>query len=331
MTIGFILFHRGIGDYCVAFKALYLMKHIYGARIVVFGNKAVCNLLEYASYIDQCEDIGELNQKSVECINSYHCDCAILVQARSKSIKALESSNIKKVITPLKLRSLISPKCRTSIWLFLRHRMISMTDVMCELARYINPKLYDKHIAEIKIPAKHISTAPKHKKAISEFLTTNCPNREFVIINPFSVSAFSSLSLEGFLELIERFEKRFSKYVPLVITYPAVHTQFMQNLKDSKRSFSSLVVFENNDDLLYLVEMVDCAKCVISPSTGVIHIASCLHIPTIGLFSKRDIVHWGTLDKCYVEIPKPLSTINKQEEEIIIEETLRVFGECCAK
>ena len=50
------------------------------------------------------------------------------------------------------------------------------------------------------------------------------------------------------------------------------------------------LIYKNDHDLLNLVEILSKVSFLISPSTGSIHLASNLDIPTLGLYSKKGTI-----------------------------------------
>lgn len=113
-----------------------------------------------------------------------------------------------------------------------------------------------------------------------------------------------------------------TKLLPLVITYPKVHSEFMTQLEKQDDLHNSVLVFRNNDDLLNLAEMICRCKVVISPSTGIIHLSSNLGISTIGLYERSESKKWSTKDNRYVFLKSPKSSLTKQEENLAIAQSI---------
>lgn len=113
-----------------------------------------------------------------------------------------------------------------------------------------------------------------------------------------------------------------TKLLPLVITYPKVHSEFMTQLEKQDGLHSSVLVFRNNDDLLNLAEMICRCRVVISPSTGIIHLSSNLGISTIGLYERSESKKWSTKDNRYVFLKSPKSSLTKQEENLAIAQSI---------
>lgn len=113
-----------------------------------------------------------------------------------------------------------------------------------------------------------------------------------------------------------------TRLLPLVITYPKVHSEFIAQLEKQDDLHSRVLVFANNDDLLNLAEMISRCKVVISPSTGIIHLSSNLGISTIGLYEKSESKKWSTKDNRYVFLKSPKSSLTRQEENLAIAQSI---------
>ncbi len=264
----------------------------------------------------------KLSTNDIGLIAKYQLDCAILSNPRTQSIKVLESANVKVIITGLKFRSLISSCCKTlPTQLLPQYRIMSRTKLFLKLARVINPALYDATIDSLDFSNAKIQTNPTHKSYINDFLSQHINNKSIkIFINPFSKSTSYQLNIDSWLSLIDRISK-IPNIALITSTFPAIHNDFMKILSAHRNL--TLAVFQNNDDLLNLTELISRMDLVISPSTGVIHIASNLQIPSIGLFSRYDSKKWATFDNNYVIIKKPKNLLNSNDEEYIIDEIMQ--------
>ncbi|EAI3905124.1 hypothetical protein A9Y52_03325 [Campylobacter lari] len=111
-----------------------------------------------------------------------------------------------------------------------------------------------------------------------------------------------------------------TKNINIVVpTYDKVHENFIVQIqKFDKELLNKIFIFKNDDNLLNLVEIISKTECLINPSTGTIHIASNLKIPTIGLYTKKDSILWYTYDKNYVFI----DNLNEKNFNEIINQTV---------
>lgn len=59
LTIGYV-FHYALGDTIRILSSFYAIKHIYGCKLVIFGNALMRHLCNHTDFVDECVDIGEL-------------------------------------------------------------------------------------------------------------------------------------------------------------------------------------------------------------------------------------------------------------------------------
>ncbi|MCR6576649.1 glycosyltransferase family 9 protein [Campylobacter insulaenigrae] len=105
----------------------------------------------------------------------------------------------------------------------------------------------------------------------------------------------------------------------VVPTYDDIHDIFIKNIKQhNTKLLAQIHIFKNNNDILNLAELISRSKCIISPSTGPIHIASNMKISSIGLYPKKDSIYWPTYNKDYVFIDKKYSELSNNEVNKII-------------
>lgn len=187
-------------------------------------------------------------------------------------------------------------------------------------------------------------------------------NLALILVNPFSIMCGHTLSLDGYFRLMRAIttldpkwgggsyksqktnalemtkpsqnhtntnhkdtapaQAHHTRLLPLVITYPKVHSEFMAHLEKQDDLHNSVLVFKNNDDLLNLAEMICRCRVVISPSTGIIHLSSNLGISTIGLYERSESKKWSTKDNRYVFLKSPKSSLTRQEENLAIAQSI---------
>ncbi|WP_034583980.1 glycosyltransferase family 9 protein [Helicobacter pametensis] len=325
LKIGFIYFH-GLGDNVLTLESLYALKAIYHCELFVFGNALFKNLLAYYEFVDEVYDIQNDIQSHLDLINDCKLDYVILPKCTKAYLTPLLQSNVPIIITPTKIQALFSKKCKTpSIFSFLKYRNASMREKPLFLVRLINPKLFDSCILQIDLSQAKIRTSITHQDQISHFLQKNTKKDHLILINPFAITSSHNLSIEAYLHLMYQVSM-LPSCTPLVITYAKVSKEFQEALEDfQKKTEFSLLVFENNEDILNLAELILRTTCVISPSTGIIHLASNLLIPTIGLYPLSHIPQWETRDRRYVFIQSPKDQIKPKEEKQIISQTIQTL------
>lgn len=288
---------------------LYSIKHIYNAKIIIFiTNPNLKNILEL-NFVDKIEIINEEN--IIQKINNYKLDYLISYISTGYILKTLKKTNVKKIIIKSKFKTIFCLKCKI-VWLSLLKKIKneSLDNLLLFYARKIDTKIFDEKIKNLKF---HITlkTKQNNKNFINTFLKQN-KLKNFIIINPFAISNFHQINIIFYLKLITKILN--TKNINIVIpTYSNVHENFINQIKKfDKNILNKIFIFKNNENLLNLVELISKTKCLISPSTGTIHIASNLKIPTIGLYAKKQSILWATHDKNYVFIDN-LSEKNTNE------------------
>lgn len=355
LRVGLISIGNGLGDNIFMLKALYALKEIYKCEVIAFGSGGAKNLFYNIAFIDEVVDVGNLkwgllNRNNIGIIDKYHCDYIICAIVENDNIALLKTSTARHIITPLCFSALYNKKFSNIvslsffnyfsiefkeklIRLFGLTKNICVGEVMCALSREINPKIYDSKISSLDFNKIRIPTSDKNKTTILNFLNKIIKDSNlsitpphFVLINPFCVSGAYNISLESWIRLAIEISKIPNVFI-IIPTYRAVHEKFMQRLNEVDFDISNFAIFQNDDDLLNLVELVSKMSCVISPSTGTIHIASNLSIPSIGLFSILDSTRWATRDKRYVYLYKRTGKMNVKDEARVIKESIAMLRE----
>lgn len=261
LRIGVIFIQNALGESVIGLESFYAIKQIYDCELIIFAKSTLQNLLRH------CEFVDEVRECTKEAIDSARCDYAILSNAKTMFINFALSTNAKKIICATKFRSLISPRCRTvPIYMGKRYYHYDEREILLAYARAINPKRYDARIGGIDLANAKIACGSENTAKAREFLTTELAKRAkldsmeldsskresmgldsraldsrlesleskhspryLVMINPFNNACSYSLSLRGFLRLIERVASR-GDCVPLVMTFAKVHARFMEAL-----------------------------------------------------------------------------------------------------
>ncbi|MBF7046546.1 hypothetical protein IY804_00385 [Campylobacter volucris] len=213
-------------------------------------------------------------------------------------------------------------KCKVVFFNILKriHNNKNIEDLMLYYARKIQPKIFDKKIKNLYFDIS-IQTTQKNKNLINKFLYNNRINN-FIIINPFSISTKFNLNIFLYFDLIQKILN--TKNISIVIpTYNRVYKYFIEKITEfDSKLLTKIFIFQNNNDILNLVELISKSKCVISPSTGVIHIASNLKISSIGLYSKKDSIYWSTYNKDYVFIDAIHNKFSRNDADKIISDVI---------
>jgi len=127
------------------------------------------------------------------------------------------------------------------------------------------------------------------KKLLKKRKVTN----KFIIIHPGSGHSALNLPIEKYNELINQIHKNF-KNLKIVITGSISDKEAINYLISN--STSPIEIMPENLSLEDLIALISLSKIFISNSTGPLHIASALRIPTISFYSPVFIhspVRWG--------------------------------------
>ncbi|WP_051420583.1 glycosyltransferase family 9 protein [Helicobacter pametensis] len=313
-----------IGDNLVSIPAMYAIKALYPAStLIVYTNTIGLELYEQYDFIDELYNMDHQSQEKIkDHINAHHFDIFLLTQANRWRCKLLNQTNVKKVISLLSLGSIFKPKFHT-IFISRNLSPLSQSQRMFKLVREINPQIFDTQIHKIDFSPTILQTQPRHKEFIQSFLSPYKDYKTLVMINPFSRTCSHNLTLSGWLKLTQDLALLYPHILFIIPTYEGNPTplEFETNLPN-------IAIFRNNSDLFNLIELISRLSLLISPSTGNAHIANNLHIPLLGLFSKRDRMLWRgenmKLENLII-IPATKEKMSKETEEELILETIEKF------
>lgn len=168
---------------------------------------------------------------------------------------------------------------------------------------------------------------PTEKSLFDKSHTSHRP--KLILINPFNVNNPHTLPLASWLELIARISQN-SAYKVAIATYPAVEESFARALDSMPNNVRErIAVFRNDANLLNLVALLEKMDCLISPSTGTIHIANVLKIPAIGLYADYDRGRWGHDNIRYVCVPDRAQNLTQAQCQEIIANTMSLVDSIC--
>lgn len=351
MVVGFVCASRELGSNIVYTKALCAIKALFACRLIVFGNATTTALYSQASHIDLLLDIGadvwdpiskENISKQIATINSFACDYLIVSDSKSSFLRFGLATNAKRVLCARKFVSLFAWRARTlPIYASRTYKQMSFENILLHLVRLINPKAFDTAITRLDFSPARLC-APESIQAQVDTILRYIYQKRFaksclggggyksrlIVINPFNVNNAYSLPQHAWLELIAQVCKT---HQVLVITYPAVHREFMQALRSYKqqRNFNSrnLIIFANNK-LPHLIALITRASVCISPSTGTTHLALNLGVPSIGLYAQYDKPRWGHKDLRYITLESPRDQLTHAQCQKIIQATAALLEQC---
>ena len=121
-------------------------------------------------------------------------------------------------------------------------------------------------------------------------------NRKIVIIHPGTGGSASTISLDQYATLIQQLVT--DSNIHIVITAGPGEEPLAKKLADLASS-SQTSVYTSSQGLLQFAMFISIAELFISGSTGVLHIAGALDVPTVGFYPSRQSatsLRWQTLN-----------------------------------
>ena len=323
--VGFLFSALSLGEMVIGFEAFYAAKRIYNSRVVVFGQPCMADLVRHCDFVDSYYPI-ELKD-----INEQNCDYLILSNSKTYFIGFAKKSNAKYIICATKIASFFSMRCKSvPIYFFKKYYHLDEREILLGYVRRIDSRIYDSKIDSIEIDRAKIASTPDRDLAVLSKITEQIPpkkalaNPYIILVNPFNKACPYSLNQTSWLELAIRVSD-LPNCISLIATYPAVHEDFKRQCIESKKDLSKVIIFENDNSVLNLVSLISQVSCVISPSTGTIHLACNQRIQTIAIYPRYDTRRWATHNKQYVFLENPLQSISPNEEEIAIDQTIEIL------
>lgn len=272
-----------VGDSVVALPAIYALKTLHPrCKLYIFCNPITQNLYSPFEWIDE---IILIDKALISHIDERRLDFLISSNSDKNTISYLKTSNAKKIITYLKPYNLLDFRVKT-LFANLITKPQSIKKTLIDLIHLTKPNAKKPSSSLPKL-----QTFPKNVEKIDNFLSPlGIKDKKIIMINPFGYAAKVNLTLNEYATLTQRLLEDFFIIIPTFANKDIeVREIFPQNIL----SHSNFCIFHNDDDLLNLVELISRIDLLISPSTGNIHIADNLSIPSIGIFSYKDTILWG--------------------------------------
>lgn len=184
-------------------------------------------------------------------------------------------------------------------------------------------------IAFTKAHRAHTPSSPPNPLALS--LSSSQTPLYLICINPFTIAATHTLHLESYLTLIDKVAA-LPNCIPCICTYGKTHALLQEALQDYNATHSCTlqdrcIIYHNQGDLHNLAAFLEMMSCIITGSTGALHLAENLFTPSIALVSHTDTKRWGSQDKRYIIIQEPLSSISKELESSVIDSSIAKLQE----
>lgn len=186
--------------------------------------------------------------------------------------------------------------------------------------------------AKIAFTKAHRANAPGNPpNPLALSLSSSQTPLYLICINPFTIAATHTLHLESYLTLIDKVAA-LPNCIPCICTYGKTHALLQEALQDYNATHSCTlqdrcIIYHNQGDLHNLAAFLEMMSCIITGSTGALHLAENLFTPSIALVSHTDTKRWGSQDKRYIIIQEPLSSISKELESSVIDSSIAKLQE----
>lgn len=144
-------------------------------------------------------------------------------------------------------------------------------------------------------------SAPFHARLDSKESSASLP--PIICLNPFVRSSQINLPLHAHIALATHLAHRFPTTLVLLLTHKGAmrididsgtcaESINSSSTKSRCNPLPNLKIFQNNENLANLIELLRLSSLFISPSTGPIHIANMLRIPIMGIYNHKDARLW---------------------------------------
>lgn len=329
-----------LGDNVIAIKALLMLRHSYDGDIIIYTNAQGAQIFSKLSGFICVDSSAMSKQELLAHINAQNFECFILTQPNRWRCKLLSQSNAKRIISFATLANLFNPRI-SKVFFSRAFSQIPYHKALCKLVAKVDSRskastdfasfCYPQFRYPIDEDAKervqnaldsatHYLITPKHTpnpKSPASLAPIIC-------LNPFVKSTRINLPLSAYIDLTYKLAARFESMRFVILHYEGAPTPCLQDPPPN------VFVFSNDSNLANLIELLRLSCLLISPSTGTIHLADMLHIPTIGIYNRKDSRLWlgDSMQKQHLVIlQKPLEQSSAQAIE---QAQKRVYTLACA-
>jgi ADP-heptose:LPS heptosyltransferase len=131
----------------------------------------------------------------------------------------------------------------------------------------------------------------KLRATIDEALLTkfDLKVKEYIIIHPGMAGSALNWKQSQYIEFIESLLKNSLKKI--AITGTPMDEDYLAKIKDHFKNDSRIVILQNKINTTELLSVIAGCSFLLAPSTGVLHLAASLGVPTVGIFSPIKVQH----------------------------------------
>lgn len=131
----------------------------------------------------------------------------------------------------------------------------------------------------------------KLRATIDEALLTkfDLKNKEYIIVHPGMAGSALNWKQSQYIEFIESLLNNSRKKI--AITGTPMDEDYLAKIKEHFKNDSRLVILQNKINTTELLSVIAGCSFLLAPSTGVLHLAASLGVPTVGIFSPIKVQH----------------------------------------
>lgn len=117
-------------------------------------------------------------------------------------------------------------------------------------------------------------------------------DRGYRIVHPGMAGSALNWPPENYITVIENLARE----MPVLITGTKMDHKYLKHIEGAVKQLPNVKWVVDELRSSELLDLLSQARCVIAPSTGVVHLAASLGTPTVGIYSPRKVEHprrWG--------------------------------------
>lgn len=146
-------------------------------------------------------------------------------------------------------------------------------------------------------------------------------NSKLIFVHPGSGGSSVTLSPEQYADLVNEVTEKSSQQVSIVICAGPDELEVAQNLQALLSDKATSSIYHSTNGLRQFIETLQIADLFISGSTGTLHIAGALDIPTVGFYPTKQSstsLRWQTLSDPKHRLELDLSKRTHQYQKIFL-------------
>ena len=203
---------------------------------------------------------------------------------RKETLKLVSEFKAKRIILPFSLRTLFKKNYDNVFYhQWHKHREVWRS---VQLVRHINKKHFDENVLKLDLHKFKLFTLKEHKDYVDSFFVQHKAYKFIVGVNAFGNTLYK-FSPQDFVDLARNLAQKHPSVLFVMMSFKANTIAFKPFAE------KNLIIFENNGDIMNLVEFTSRLDMLISPDTGNVHIADICKVPILECMQKKVRLKWG--------------------------------------